>query len=627
MSRSHTPAPKPSPLLALIALAIVHRFRPEWCALGLAEAAASEGVRAERLSRLCTRACAAFEPIVLRLSARGRPPSARGKDDVRAELGVTQSLLEVATAVLDGVSPWRRPIARHIVVSAWLRLQAATPGLTQTAFASALALSPRTLRSWLADETLRQPPSPPPRGRPDERPPRRLRRPRFRFDLHVPDLQFATDTTDLEMFASPLKLIGVQDVGGRDRDLLDSVIIDDHESSKLVVRALKDALTGLPGAQVLTDQGTPYMAKRTRAALAALAVEHAPQKEGDAPGKATIERAFGLLKPILAPLADLTNELALAVPQLRDGAIAKAGARLLVTALLRAYQAGARATRRAMAANATLTEEELARVAQQARETARATDRSARLFLGHVYDLYILPTCGSEPKQRKPCADGQAPEDGPVTKQRARKCFVDGLRRYPVEVLQHAERAFRQQVHRSDIRDRASYFARLVRDAHASFKKLRSRQREQQEQHERDELAIARVRRDDAANLENPAGWLRKAFELIATQWQPATRTLLANGAGLGAVYLRGAIVRLLELHGPTTATDIAKSVFRDFACARHDALGPLGIAAIQALLDRSLPALATSTASQSFGPQLVLDTLTRAGKNRHRPRVESLSN
>src|SRR5262245_45742223 len=150
---------------------------------------------------------------------------------------------------------WRRPIARSIIVSAWLRLKAAHPELTQTTFASALALSTRTLRAWLSRRPGSAPkPEPlPPAAKPKKKKKRKrgARRPRFRFDVHVPKLQFAGDTTDLEVFGVPLKLIGVQDIGGRDQSLLDSVIVDDHESAELVVDAATRALRELPGAQFL----------------------------------------------------------------------------------------------------------------------------------------------------------------------------------------------------------------------------------------------------------------------------------------------------------------------------------------------------------------------------------------
>jgi hypothetical protein len=44
--------------------------------------------------------------------------------------------------------------------------------------------------------------------------------------VFLPGTQVGADTTDLSVFGVPLKLVGVQDIGGRDRSLFDSVVID-----------------------------------------------------------------------------------------------------------------------------------------------------------------------------------------------------------------------------------------------------------------------------------------------------------------------------------------------------------------------------------------------------------------
>lgn len=612
MSESHSHPQKPSPLLALIALALVHRFRPAWCAISLAEAARAENVRAERLSRLCSRAVAAFETVVARLIAMGRPARDQKNAAANDELAITKSLLGIATSMLGAVAPWRRPIAKDIIVSAWLRLKAEHPDLMQTTFASALALSTRTLRAWLHPKAAPPPtPDPPPPPGPKKKRKKRkrgARRPRFQFDVHVPDLQFAGDTTDLEAFGVRLKLIGIQDVGGRDQNLLESIIVDDRESSKLVVDAATRVLREVPGAQFLTDQGTPYMAQATRDALAALEIEHAPQKEGDPTGKATIERAFGILKPIVAPILRLTDRIATAIPQLADKEIAKASARLLITAVLRAYQAGARATARAVSARERHSAESLARMASASRELARAHDRSSRLFLEHVHDIYIRHD------EKKPRA------------QRSRKRFVDSLRRYPVIVLQEAERRFRSQVHRSDIRDRASYFAKLARDAHDVHKKRRDRERDEEARQDRLRDDIARVRAADAANAAEPAAWIRKALDLISQQWNSAKGTLIAGGAGLGVAHLRGAIESLLVVHGPLTTIDIARSAMRNFADARRNDLGSAGVSAIQQILERLLPRPPEHDGNSQLARSPPLNILIHAGKTGHQRPSEPLS-
>jgi len=93
----------------------------------------------------------------------------------------------------------------------------------------------------------------------------------------LPETQYAADTTDLCAFGVPLKLVAAQDIGGRDEMLFGAVIVDESESAAHVVQVLAEALAGYSGAQVLTDQGTPYMAEAMKRAMDELTIEHAPQ--------------------------------------------------------------------------------------------------------------------------------------------------------------------------------------------------------------------------------------------------------------------------------------------------------------------------------------------------------------
>jgi hypothetical protein len=319
-------------------------------------------------------------------------------------------------------------------------------------------------------------------------------------------------------------------VGGRDQNLLNAVVIDDHESAETVIRALTAALAGLEGAQVLTDQGTPYLAKETARALDELEAEHAPQREGDPQAKATIERAFESVKAVAGPLLALTDRLGAMAPVLRDPSLAMATARLVVTAMLRAFQQGARAARRALDARGVLSPDELALLAARHREEARATDRSARLLLGHVHDLYGFPG--------------------------ARKTFVDALRHYPLEVLHCAEQAFRSQAHRDDIRDRRSYFAALVRRFHEDHRRDRDRREREQAEHQRLREQRAADEALSASRRSAPASFLREALEAIAAMWRPERGELLCGGVGLGTGWLGCALGALIELHGPVSAGD-----------------------------------------------------------------------
>ena len=113
-------------------------------------------------------------------------------------------------------------------------------------------------------------------------------------DLGVtaPDTQLGGDTTDLRVLGVGLKLVGIRDIGDRERLLFDAFAVDERESAELVERVVADAASGLEGIQFITDQGTPYVAEAAQQAYEALGVEHAPQREGTPTEKATVERGF-----------------------------------------------------------------------------------------------------------------------------------------------------------------------------------------------------------------------------------------------------------------------------------------------------------------------------------------------
>jgi hypothetical protein len=582
MTASHTSPKKPTPLLALICLAIVQRLRPNWLAVPLTQAAAQERVNPERLSRLATRALGTFESIIGKLTRKGRPPADRAGENAATELALTRGLLEVATSILAYV-PLRRAAVRALLVGAYLRLRCEYPRLTQKRFCETLSIPARTLRAWLAQTPRAAAPPPIDANDPSQHTKRRRRRrrgprrPRFGFDVTVPDSQFAADTTDLSAFGVPLKLIAAQDVGGRDTDLLDAILVDDHECAEHVVKVLTQALADRPGAQLLSDQGTPYLAEQTRAALDELEVEHAVQREADPLGKATIERAFGTAKSIAAPILHLTNRIALAVPALADALLARAVATLLLTALLRAYQAGARAARRADDARAGVDLAALERAAEQSRHRARADQRSARLLLEHIHRAYQL--------------------DGPL------RTFVRTFRRFPLPVLHAAERDFAKQAHRDDIRNRTAYFARLVRFADDAHRNRLARERSDRAISERIKRRQRRVDAERAAWLADPAAWLRDALDAVAAQWSDGR--LLFGGAGLASAWITEALSRLFHSHGSLHTADLAAGVFRAFEPDVLPRIGPDGVAAVRAVLLRHLHALPTSDYHSSSAAHL----------------------
>jgi hypothetical protein len=575
----------------------------------------------------------------------GRPPADKATDKAAAERDIMAALLEVASSLLAQCR-LTGPVFRALVVGAWLRLKAKHPSLTKTRFCEALTVPERTFRQWLKTNQPACEPEPKPKDeapkppKPPKRPPRRGR---FDFSVVVPDTQVAADTTDIKAFGFVLKLVAAQDIGGRDQNLFDSVIIDDHENADLVTKVMLEALrrvradkvlidaiqgledgpsgagmptaaqdeppgadmnpaaqdelpgadvptaaqdeppgadtptaaqddplgrdvkpTGAQGKQAVSDQGTPYVAHKTRDALEQEGVDHAPQREGDPLGKATIERAFGTVKSIAEPILGITNRLAESIEEFRDVGLAKAMTIVLVIALLKAYQAGARAARRAVEARSGLDEQALLRAAQASRERAHAEDQSARMLLTHIHASYSI--------------------GGSVTE------FIRAFRRFPLPVLHRAERAFAAQAHRDDIRNRKAYFTKLVRgfaDEYRAEQAIKQQgdaaldeQRRQAQQHERQLAHWAK----------EPNQHLQQALEALSAQWNPSSQSLRFGGAGLGAAWLKDALNRLVELHGPTAARDMATGTFDAFARKCADFLGPAGIDAIEALVGEHLP-------------------------------------
>jgi transposase InsO family protein len=554
----------PSILLVLVCLTVVQRVRPEWISARIEEAASSEKISPERLSRLCTKAIAPFQRALDILTRIGRPPLDKGQKSTSREIALLRALLGVATSILKHVS-LRKPAIRAMVIGAYLRLKKEHPELNKKSFCEAFSLSSRTFRYWMSrPRTTASQASPvaplPQKKLPRKRPPRRAR---FGFQVTIPDTQLAADTTDLSAFDIPLKLIAVQDVGGRDQNLLESIIVDDHESAEHVVSAITAALNGQDGQQVITDQGTPYMAKTTRDALNELGAEHAPQKEGDPQGKATIERAFGTVKTIAGPILKLTSKIAIKVPMLRDHNLAKAATTLLLTALLKAYQAGARATNRADDERNNISKEALADLAEQSRNKARAEQRSKRLFLTQLHSDYDI--------------------------KRSLPLFIRQMRRFPITVLKHAAIDFATQVHRNDIRDRASYFAAIARKHNEEFQRKFEKERRQKEEDERRKNNFRRVDAQHNAWLAHPAIWLNDAFNAIAAQWIPERRLLLFNGAGLGKNWLVDSIDRLIVLNGHSAAIDIAQGTFLNFEKDDPCNIGQEGLNALRVILKNTL--------------------------------------
>ena len=567
MPSSRTSSQLPSALVALVALGIVIRFRPAWASVHLADAATEQGVSAERVSRLISRVLAPFQALIETLVRRGRPPSDSHPDELETELECIRALLEVSTSVLARLGTERRR-ARELIVGAWQRLSA-VPGMTQQRFCAALALPARTLRDWLTTARNKPAEPKPSAAEPPKRKgrtARRQRRGRFGFDVVLPDTQMAADTTDIDVLGVRLKLMATQDIGGRDVDLLDGVLIDQTESADKIARLFTDTLWAMAGAQMLTDQGTPYMAGATTDTLEQLGVEHVPQKEGHPTGKATIERAFKTIKDVGRGLFGITNRLAAHLPALRSSQLAIPVARTIVDSLIRAYQSGARAARQASEARGGIDPQALEQASARSREQARAVERSARLLLSQIHEQYGI--------------------------QRTVKRFVDELYRYPLEVLQLAERQLRSQVHRDDIHDRASYFAAIVRNCNDEFQRAQVQRRREQAEAAQRERQHHEYEAQMSWWLARPDEWLHDALFVIAHQWMAEDRELLFNGAGPGLGLTVCALRRMNELHCTTTVRDIAMGVANNFKHANAERFSPGCIHAVLALLHRELRSL-----------------------------------
>jgi hypothetical protein len=583
-------------LLAVVCLTIVHRVRPQWLAVTIAEATESEKLNAERLSRLCSRALPAFESTLGALTRIGRPPRSaaqEGAHDTAQELAIARSLLTLATSILDHVSLRSRAV-RPLILGAWLRVSAQHPALTQKQFCHTLGLSPRTLRSWIVAPpaantapVAHKPPPPPAR----QRPPRRRR---FSFDVVLPDTQLAADTTDIQALGISLKLIAAQDIGGRDHDLLDSVIVDDHESAQRVIAVLREAIDDREGFQVLVDQGTPYMAEATRAALEELGAEHAPQREATPTDKSTIERAFLSVKTYAGPLLALSNRVAACVPQLSRPELAKALTTLVLIALLRAYQGGARATRRAETERAGLDRTTLEQLANQVRQDARVQDQSLRLRLQWIHHSYAFP--GTETQ------------------------FVRTFRRFPLPVIERAEHAFAAQAHRADIVNRTAYFASIVRRFNDEYLSAHTERRRQQARDRKWHAEVELVQAERLARHEDPIAGLHAALDILPAYWDSRRQQLLYDGIGPGRIGVRNSIQRLTELHGPQAAVDITTAILRDFATAKAAQLEPAAIEAIDRLVRQFLPLTPKASPTLACITTFASTILRRDGQIQHPP-------
>ncbi len=576
---------KPSFLLAVVCAAIVAAYDRSWLAQPVSALLSAGGPRPEHMSRLKARLLAAFEELLLRATRRGRPPKPRPPAAPPAPT-ITGELLALASELLrQSRVPWRRRDLQDRLVAAYDRLRSS---LTLAQFCAALALAPRTFRSWRA-----RPPAPPtaaPAPPTPPRPPPKRNRGRFALEVTAPDTQLGADTSDLRVFGTDLKLVAAQDIGAREQRLFEAFALEQRESADLIASVVAQAAADRPGLQLITDQGTPYLAQAAREAYEQIGVEHFPQKEATPTEKATVERAFGCVKNALAPLLELTNRLADLVPALRNAELARAAGTLLCAVFLRVYLAGRRHLQHPLA---THDPDALRAIIAAQREAAHADLRSTRLFLEGIHAEYAMP--GSK------------------------NAFVRAFSHYPLEDLREAERRFRRYACRCQTRLCDRYFAAVVRDVNQTG---RARRAAQQQRHRtnaarRDEQEAARRDLEDLRH--NPERALLEGLTLLADTWRP--NGFLFDGTLARDLYLAPAL-RQLRDRFPHGAHDEVERIWRSWLAA-HPHLPLPTKQAVRAALTQLIPNLLGPQAPKSSPADFVgaiLPPAARSGDDNTRP-------
>jgi hypothetical protein len=524
--------PKSSLLLALVCASIVADYDRSWLARPVAQLIPDGGPRADRLSRLKGKLRGVFLDLVEAATRRGRRPAPPAVD--RSPMLAAQ--LAVATRLLaQSEVPVRRRAVQDELVCAFDRVHA-EHGVTARAFCDALALSERTFRSW-QDRPPKPPPAPPP-PTPTSPPPNDRNTGRFDLGVTAPDTQLGGDTTDLRVFGIDLKLVGIQDVGDRERRLFDAFAVDQRECAELVELVVADAAAGLEGIQFITDQGTPYVAEAAKRAYDAIGVEHAPQREGTPTAKATVERAFGTVKDALAPILGLLDRAADAVPSLKQPLLAQHVATLLVAIFLRVYAAGRRHLGHPLDGQ---DPDVLRTIVEEQRAKARAEDHSARLFLEAIHAEYAMP--------------GSA------------EAFVRAFRRYPLDDLKDAERRFRAHACRCKALVCDRYFAAVVRDAHERGNARRSAEWKQRRAAGEARRTAAAAAHRAAALDAHPERRLHEGLDVLADTWQPDDGAFLCGGQ-LARAWLRRAI-EVFATREPGGIVDCIEAHLRSWLAAR----------------------------------------------------------
>jgi len=525
-SSSHVASAAPSALLALLCASIVKDYDPSWISASVKDLAGPAGVRPERVSRLKAKLLAPFRSLLEKASRRGRPKRRRKTPERGAK--ARAALLLVAAEVVGSFSLTKRR-TQDFVVAARDRLKV-EEGISHREFCAALGLEERTVRYWARRGAApKEPPGPPPPPPPLPRCPGR-----GRFDLEVtlPGIQAMADTSDFALFDVPLKIVALQDPGSRREKLWEAFALDDHEDHEVVVKVVAEALGDRPGTQLVTDQGTPYLAEAAQNAYDEIGISHAPQKEGDPTKKATLERSFRTVKDALAPLTELSGKLARAVPALRDAGLAKALGRLLLATFLRVYVAA----RDAPAGDRPADPVVLEALACAQRERAWGERQSAKLLLESVHDRYQL--------------HGQ------------KRKFVKAHRHHRVEDIEEAERRMGWRACRCQAKVCDRYFAAILNAVANERRPRRLKDRRQAVRRSTENQEKARLQEEEEHQREHVESWIATALGLVAAQYLPDRNRLFNEGLGLGTRQLREALDHL-ERAAPLGLLDRAEVGWR----------------------------------------------------------------
>ena len=411
-------------------------------------------------------------------------------------------------------------------------------GVTQREFCQKLGIPERTFHSWKTRPPAKKRRRAPPPSSTPVSPPAALQN-RGRFDLSVipPGVELTADTTALDLFDIPLKLIAAQDPGRRDQELYEAFHLDAAEDARRVVAVVDAATRHRSFTQIVTDQGTPYCAHEAKEAYEARALEHAPTKEAAPTQKATLERSFGTLKPLLAPLAALTSMVATAVPALRSPELAKTVGRYLISLVVDAYRIGAES--RVAQTAAPFDRAAVEAAAEDWVHRRRDDHGSCRELLARLHEEYRM--------------DGSREE------------FVRALRRHDLKDVEETERRLRTAACRCQARICDRYFVGILRNVVAEREESRQDQRQRARERARRRDENRRFTAEQEELRAQPELAIYRGLTLISLQWQPAKSELLMSGRGMGYVDLRRGLAGLRARDGAHAALDEAEVVWRQW--------------------------------------------------------------